>query len=807
MVLRAIVGEKIGRLRAGTSAGGGGGPTPTLNLDFTSSLPGQVTFTRASTSKAIVGGVFTSLASGQPAIESWNSAAQGLRVNGAATNLSAGSNQLTNTTFWTAGSMTAVTVSAGVDLGPDGATVMTAMSETTANNTHQMTQTVSGITAGQTVTLSCFVRKPISPNTREGFGLRIAPQFNNNGAQAFFRIDGTMIYSPFATDATMTNVNAHMVNLGGGLYLCSLTATAVSAGTYTYCLHSIWEGNTNGCLPSTSYVGVVGQGPELSSVQFSTTSGAASYCDNPTTSGANVAAESAIFNDITWLSTSVGTLVVEHDCISGTVIGSGTNVVMAGQPLNFLTATAKTALAWDGTGSDLVNNGGATTAGATPTFGADVRLLSTSAATNFGHIKSIKYYPTRLTVSQCQTLTAPASTAQPGIRRLAARSCLPAHMDAASLSGTGTQFAFVSRVTATILGDRSDLQVDFANIAFPAISNANAVVIDGCALERVTGVAETVLFKFSGSQSFTLTAGSVNQKSDVMLPSQFTGITKFTSGDSYFLRIYYHVAALANTLPNSRQAAEPGATFWQYDSGVTAPDQPVTATGAITFSGAHSVPTRGMAPVLIGTSVSGDPKSAFIPGDSRVEGVSGPGGNISGYTFTQKACDALSIPSLAFCLGGSSQVTISGATWWYPYMGYTRILIDEMGTNNGNQLLQFAEYWVAAKKTYSVDKVIHTGLSPSTSSTDSWATAVNQTAVRALNSNMEKLWAFAAFSGQLDANQVFTSATIRDGTNGALWASNGTAFAFTQDGLHQSLTADGLMSTELQPTLSALVLT
>lgn len=801
MAIRALSGWARHRLRAGGS-GGGGGPTPTLSLDFTSALPAQITFTRSSTSKAIVGGTFTSLTANQPAIESWNGKSQGLRVNGAATNLSPASNALTNATYWTAGSMTNATVSAGTDLGPDGATVMTNMSETTGNGVHLISQTVSGVTAGSPLTFSVYARRPAGV-TRFAFGLRIAPQFNNNGAMADFRYDGSMLYFPVQGDTSMTGVICRMTDLGGGLYLCSLTATAVAAGSYTFSTHSVLETNTNGCTPNSGYVGVVGQGPAISSVQYSATAGAASYCDNPTTAGASVAAESAVFNDITWLNTSVGTLVVEHDCFSGTVIGSGANSILPGAPLNFITGSAKTAIAWDATGSDIVNNGGATTAGATPTFGSDIRLLSTSATTNFGHIKSIRYYPSRLTVTQCQVLTAPVSTAAPGSWRVATRSTLPAHLDAA----TATSNYFVSRVPATIRGSQSKLRVDFANWAFPGIANTNAVVIDGCALERVTGVAETVLFKFGGATAVMLAAGATQIVSDTMLPSQFTGLTQFNDTDVYYLRTYYHVPANTNLYPSSRQGAEANTTFWEYDIGVTAPDQPITATGAITFTGAHTGPARGMCPVLIGVPASGDPKSAFILGDSRVEGVSGGGGSIVGYTFIQKACDSLGIPSLAYCLGGSSQVNTAGLVLWAPYMAYARILIDEMGTNNGNQLLQYGDAWKAARTLYGVDKIVHAGFSPSSTSTDNWATSANQTASKVYPSVLENMLAACSASGHLDANNLLTSASVRDATTPAKWATNGTAFAFTQDGLHQSLTADGLMALEVQPTLAALVMT
>lgn len=787
------------RLLASYLGASTGGLAPTLSLDLTASVPSQITFARTSTSKAIVGGTFTSLGTGTPAFESWGSVNRGLRVNGAATNQLTFSNVLTNAAWGTSNT----TVSTGSDLGPDGATAMAFVAETTANNLHSVKQVITAVPAGTTQTFSCFARKPAGA-TRFAFGMRISVHFNNAGAQGVFRFDGTPMWFGIASDANVTNVVARMVDLGGGLYFCSLTGTVTSTGDMEYAIHSVWEGNTNGCLPNTTYTGVVTEGPEISSCQVSNTAGPASYCDNPTTAGANVAAESAIFNDISWLNTTVGTFVVEHDCIAGPVIGSGVNTIIGGQPLNPKTGAVKTAIAWDATGSDLVNNGGPTTnSGTPPTFGADIRLLSTSSTANFGHIKSIKYYNTRLSVAQIQALTAPTSTASPGGWRVASRCALPSHLDAAS----GTSNYFCVRVPANILVDMAKLRVDFANWSFPGTANTNAVVIDGCAWERTTGVAETVLFKFGGSQTKTLNAGDTNIVSDDMLPSQFTGLTKFPAGTQGWLRVYYHVPANLNTHPVSRWTAESNVTVWEWDNGVTSPDQPVTATGAITFTGAHIAATRGMAPVLIGVPSSGDPKTVFVAGDSRVEGVSGSGGTITGYTFIQKVCDNLNIPSLIFALGGTSQMSIYNTAFWKPYMAYARILIDEMGTNNSNQLIQFGDIWAAARTTYNIDRIVHTGFSPAATSTDNWATAANQTTEKTYPNTIELMLASCGQSGLLDVNQVFTTASIRDSGNVSKWNSNGTAFFYANDHIHQSLNGDNAMATELQPFINAVALT
>ena len=66
---------------------GGGGLVAAKDYDFTSSLPADWTFTRASTTEAIVGDVFAPVAANQPRIESWGGVSQGAAVDGVVRNM------------------------------------------------------------------------------------------------------------------------------------------------------------------------------------------------------------------------------------------------------------------------------------------------------------------------------------------------------------------------------------------------------------------------------------------------------------------------------------------------------------------------------------------------------------------------------------------------------------------------------------------------------------------------------------------------------------------------------------------------
>jgi hypothetical protein len=775
------------------AAAAGGTPSPTYTADFTTgSLPTGVTFARASTSQAIVSGALTSLTSGTPAFESWNGQARGLRVNGAAANLLTFSNVFTNAAW----AKSTGTVAAGADLGPDGATLMAQFSEGTASGYQSTSQTLGSTASGVTQTFSVFVKRPTAC-TRFAVMLRMAPQFNNTGFRGIFRYDGTTGYYSL-TDANVTVVGMNFIPLGSGIFLLSITGTWTTTSSKTFAIHSLDETQTTIFNP---YAGSTTQGPEIWGAQVSTGTGLASYCDNPTTATGTVAVESAVIASPAWLNTSQGTFVVQHDLQSGTLLGSGTNVIIPA------TASGYTAFAWDGTGSDRVNNGSTSTTGGVPTFGSDIRLLGTSAAQSFGHIKKLWYYPSRLTVSQMQALTTPVSTAAPGSWRIATRARMPTTMDAPG--GTATQVTFIARCSAPILGvGYSKLRARIPNFAFPGTAaNTNAVVIDACYLERSGTHAESVQVKFASSGTTTMASGQTDVISDDILPSSFTSMSNFapdsTSGDTYWLRVIWHVASTSTVFPASRWATETGfVEVFGYDSGAVTPPS-VSGTGALgTFAGAHTTPSRALCPILIGLPTAGDPISVFGVGDSIFEGV----GSYSGKTWLEDACIAANVPILTFCKGGQSQTQIYNTTLWKPYLAYGRVLFDNMGTNDLNHMLYFFDYWQAAKNTYNYDKIVHVGMLPKTTSTDSWATTANQTVVVAGTADIYVMLASAQNTGQIDIQHPMTS--VRDGTNPDKWAANGSALAWTVDGTHPfTALAEPAMTSEVSAILTALRLT
>lgn len=843
-------------------------PAPTGILDFTVSLPGSVTFTRASTATYITNGVLSALATGTPAFESWGGKLKGMRLSGAAQNLVTYSNDFTNAAWNVSGA----TKGTGA-LGVDGTTTMGLMTEDTSTAYHGPYRNLASVTSGTTHTFSIVLRRPAG-TTRSCVVLRMGNQFDTVGSRLLIRWDGVFGYTLFPDPTNQTNVSAKVVDLGNGLILASITGTWSNAGTKSF--YTFTSGGSYG-----AFVGSVSQALEIGQGQITTTNGMAPYIDNPAGTLNSMAAESAILTTPAWLNTTAGTFVIEHDMQAGTLLGSGANAIMTA------TLPGKTALAYDATGSSMVNNGLAATAGGVLTFsGADLRLLGTSVAQSFGHIKSLVYYPGRLTVTQLQKLTSPVSTSSPGAWRIATnRARLPTSLEAL----TGTKLAVVSRCATPVVGSYSKLKVDFANWNFPGNPNGNAFYIDSLYLERVTGVAESIRIMFGGSGSVTLAPGATNILSDEILPTQFTGITAFTSGD-YRLRLKGHVTTANQTVPMSRWPLDPsGVQVFSFDPAVCVEGTDYSAlsgTGGISFTGPHAAPVRAPSPILVGIPSSGDPKSFFVVGDSIIEGTN----LIAGYTWIEKACVANGDPCLVFCQGGSSQVTITATPtitgYWFPYLAYARVLIDEMGTNLPSNTVNFFDYWNAAKKIYNYDKICHVGLIPNatngvftgTSATnvgttatitvgtgtpppvgatltisstsvmsppvamvpaayggtftvtasdattfsytmasnpggpatsairwqDNFATEANQIVTRAFPSDQDTTWAYYTAAGQMDLNHNITS--IR-GTNQSKWLSNGISNYYTVEGVHPTGPADDMMAAEIAPYLAALPVT
>lgn len=766
-------------LRAGVS-----GPAFTLDLDLTSSLDSRITFTRAGTRNRISGGVVTSLATGLPAFESWGGVNRGMAIEPAFSNLLTYSNDFSNGVWW----KNSLTRTTG-DTGPDGSTAMTLLTEQAVTDVFETDVQVAY--SGPVQTLSVFV-KPKSGSTRWSFSIRASNANNNAGGSAYFMFDGTQGHITFSDAGILTGTVGGIDTMANGIYRVWLSGTWVTlSGNKGYEFRSV-----DNTTPLTRAIaGNTSQGFQVWGAQVSDT---ARPCGYVATSGSaqSQAAETAIFNDTAWLTTAQGTFLIEHDCYSGVLIGSGANTILSA------TTPGKTAIAWSGVTSDTVNNGGATTTGIQPTFsGSAVRLLSTTGASNSGHIKSIRFYPTRLTVAQMQVLTARSvvSTATPNVLRgVSVNNRLPS----TTTTTSGTSINFISRFKLQLGGsDVSELRLDFPNITFAGVATGNSLILDEVALERETGVVETRPVYFSGGRTKTVLSGAATTAlSDTILPSAFTGLSVFPANTVFWVRIKGRVTTAGHVIPGCRYGYETNSYAKIYDpAAVTFSSTDGTGIFTITGGSDPGTATWAYAPILVGKFVAGDPKTCMVVGDSIIEGT---GGVEQSGNFVRLAAINTGTPLIEMSQGGSSQNDLVTNTGWYPYLAYSRVLFDEMGTNASSSILAHFKYWQTAKTTYGLDNVVRLNLTPRCAPSGDFSSEGVQTVNRAYPSDYPDGWGSEVVRyGYVPL--TFTSTSIR-GTDQAKWKTNGVAYKYTGDGLHPTADGNELIRTDFQPVLAAL---
>jgi hypothetical protein len=763
-----------------------------LDLNLTTALPSQITFARSGTRTAIIAGVLTTISSGQPAFESWDGVNRGLSIEPAFTNLAKNNNDYTQSTWSYLGASTAVAGDAGSGL----VTQMSKVMATNVGNYHILRdRPAQSIAAGTRHTWACLAKLP-SGNTNHSCYLRMSNEFDNSGFRVFFRLDGSEGYYPIADATMVTSGVLGYAKLADNTYKIWVVGTFVSTGNKEYILGV--SANTN--QDARNYTAPITDGIQVWGASITATNGPVSTVAT-TASTASNNPETAIFNDISWLTQAQGTFVIEHDQWSGVLIGSGVNTVLGAS------APGKTAIAWDGSTSDTVYNGGSTAAGGLPTFGADIRLGSTSAAGNPVHIKSIKFYNVRKTVAELQALTAPTvvSTANPGTLRTIT---VDNHLPTQSLTTSGLKSHMVGRFRVKLGTNAAGQFVfDFPNFISGVGTTGNALTIDECYLERVTGVAESVQVKYGGSGTFVVPDGSNTFQADGISPSAFTSLLAAnTGGMEFWCRYKLHVTSIGHKIPGARQAEDNGAYCRNYDPAAVT-FSAISGTGAISVTSGSDPgqATFGYCPVLLGTFVTGDPITDFIPGDSHDEGTQTLG--LTG-TFMDLIHWNLGIPKIEMSKGGTSQLEMETTfAFWGIYMKYCRVMLDLLGTNNPNAILAKAKYWHAFRHTYGGDKIYQWTLVPNTTYTGAFITEAEQTITRAYPAAFPDLattsWnTYGPSQGGIDG--ILTALSVR-GVNTAKWIVDGsTPHYASPEGTHLNTTTTPMMVTEIQPIIAAI---
>lgn len=290
--------------------------------------------------------------------------------------------------------------------------------------------------------------------------------------------------------------------------------------------------------------------------------------------------------------------------------------------------------------------------------------------------------------------------------------------------------------------DVNGLRLMFNGWAGSAVTNyANDYNIVSLALERVTPTALFTPVTFNSARNTTITAGSTDNQTDLVLPSAFAGQTKFAVGDLYWLRGEYSVASAGQVLPTGAfqySQYQTGSTGFTFDP-ATSVVGIVDATGLMTVTSGFTNSVNPLLPIVLGIFVVPGQKSIVAVGDSIVAGTGDtPANGIAGaYMRALFDTDGTSNPiaSMNMANSGNNQNWVLGANAakYASLFKYAKYGLDEEGTN----------VWLAGNAAFSpgptsndqqiwtymaaggIKDVIRTKLIPRTTSSDGFITPIN----------------------------------------------------------------------------------
>jgi lysophospholipase L1-like esterase len=431
-------------------------------------------------------------------------------------------------------------------------------------------------------------------------------------------------------------------------------------------------------------------------------------------------------------------------------------------------------------------------------------MLATSGATNVGHIKSLAYYPTRLTVAQIQALTVPASTAPAaGTYRVAAQRNVMQNTTLA-IPGTNPKQAFVWPATIGS-GDRTKLRVSVGNWSLADATGdtntGNSIIIESAVL-TLTSTGEFTPIFWGGLRSNTLADGLVKLNSDDILPSAFPSLTAggvMPNLSAFQVKGIVKPSAAGGKIPTGRWGNETGCQCIQFDAAVTTVST-VDAIGNFTLvSGtAFTTSTKGFSFVLEGPFVSGDPTTYVGYGDSIVEAVGAA--LVAGGTWFNNAATTLGAAYLQSALGGQSQIMFWKSVNINSYVGLGSVLMDNTGTNTQGGVMYYPLPYYNARQA-GVRAIVRPSLNVRSTSTDNWATNGNQTASLVYPDSDSIALQALANAGFVDL--YYKMNAVRD--TGDKWLTNGVAQTYTPDGVHQQAAGNSLMASELVTQLNSLI--
>lgn len=362
--------------------------------------------------------------------------------------------------------------------------------------------------------------------------------------------------------------------------------------------------------------------------------------------------------------------------------------------------------------------------------------------------------------------------------------------------------------------DMSELKLIFNGWYTESISTfesyPNSYSVVKCALEK-DGATSSVPVTFDGGRTKTINAGDTDILSDSISPASF-GLSKFTRGDKYWIRLEVSVTAAGQTLPRGDMI------YTAYGSSVGLAIDPATfvggavdSYGALTFTSGWQNFQYPLLPIVVGRPMA----SAVHPigiGDSIISGATDTSAANGGLGWSRSLTDAdgVSNPRGGLKIGtsGAQGAAWNSASYTKPQalLKYGTVALEEFGTNTfvtvqPSSAAQAIVDPIWTKLASAGLPIIRTKLIPRTTSTDSWATAANQTAInaswlsgggaRAFNDWIDTQSArFVAIVSQSD---VRTSST-QSSDDFYKWLTDGTANKYTNDGVHPNINGYKLLA-------------
>jgi lysophospholipase L1-like esterase len=305
----------------------------------------------------------------------------------------------------------------------------------------------------------------------------------------------------------------------------------------------------------------------------------------------------------------------------------------------------------------------------------------------------------------------------------------------------GTNFTsqtapFTSRKTfwAHGAGDISSLQLVFVNRYLSAVgtSTAGGAFSLKFYIEYPANTFTAVLF--SGSGTVALSAGA-RVKSDVV-----AGLT-IPAGAKFWVRT---VLIVGSAVAIPVQELNAGATVLGIDDGNVAADQgnsgTITATSGINIFGPNAIvgtvnATNARSFLIVGDSLS------FGQGDDTTVGAQDSSG------FLQRMLGSLGYPCMTWAKGGQQAADVAPITATLnadtasTLMSFTDVIlqhgVNDLRLGRTRAQIEADLQTIAATASITGKRIWKTTITPRSTSTDSWATTVNQTA--AIDGNMADL--------------------------------------------------------------------